>query len=394
MLAPPRRFVAVERVLKDNWKAGRMTFVLPGGRKVVFSGAEGGPSATLVVNDYHFIDRVLSRGLVGFGEGFMAGEWDTPDLSALLLAFSRNLDRIGKVVRGTGIARFMLGLMHRLHANTRRGARRNIEAHYDLGNDFYSLWLDETMTYSAARFDAGATTLAEAQREKYAALARSIDLKSGMSVLEIGCGWGGFAEFAAKEVGAKVTGITLSPSQLEFAKARMAREGLSDKVDLQLIDYRDMRGEFDRIASIEMFEAVGEQWWPTYFRQVHDLLRPGGAAGLQIITIREDLYDDYRRKSDFIQRYIFPGGMLPTEPRLETEIARAGLKVSGVERFADDYGRTLREWRDTFEDQDAAVSALGFDDRFKRMWRFYLAYCEAGFRTRRTDVGQWTLMRA
>ena len=162
MLAPPRRFVAVERVLKDNWKAGRMTFVLPGGRKVVFSGAEGGPSATLVVNDYHFIDRVLSRGLVGFGEGFMAGEWDTPDLSALLLAFSRNLDRIGKVVRGTGIARFMLGLMHRLHANTRRGARRNIEAHYDLGNDFYSLWLDETMTYSAARFDAGATTLAEA----------------------------------------------------------------------------------------------------------------------------------------------------------------------------------------------------------------------------------------
>ena len=190
-----------------------------------------------------------------------------------------------------------------------------------------------------------------------------------------------------------MTGITLSPSQLAFAEARMQRQGLADRVDLKLIDYRDMRGEFDRIVSIEMFEAVGEQWWPSYFRQVHELLKPGGAAGLQIITLREDLYDDYRRKSDFIQRYIFPGGMLPTEPRLQAEIAGAGLTVRGVERFADDYGCTLRQWRDTFEDQADAVAALGFDERVKRMWRFYLAYCEAGFRTRRTDVGQWVLAR-
>ncbi len=389
----PRRFRLVERVLKENWRSGALTFVLPGGREIRFSGVQEGPSARMTVKDYKFLDRVFSRGLVGFGEGYMAGEWDSPDLSALLLAFSRNLDRLDEVLKGNLLVRLMITAFHKLRPNTRAGARRNIEAHYDLGNDFYSLWLDPSMTYSAARYEGGAVSLYEAQTQKYARLAQLIDLKPGHHVLEIGCGWGGFAEYAAKEVGAGVTGITLSPAQLEFSQARMARLGLSDKVELKLIDYRDMTGQFDRIASIEMFEAVGEAWWPTYFEKVQALLKPGGRAGLQIITIRDSLFDDYRRKADFIQRYIFPGGMLPPPQRLTKEISSAGLSLETVELFSDDYGRTLAEWRAQFDVRASRIEALGFDQRFMRMWRFYLAYCEAGFRTKRTEVGQWIVAR-
>lgn len=392
-LPTPRRFKWIERVLRQNWRAGAVTVALPGGKVVSLEGPEEGPRARLNIRDYKFIDRVMSRGLVGFGEGFMAGEWDSPDISALLLAFSRNLDRIGDVISGNPVARFMITTWHRLRPNSRAGARKNIEAHYDLGNDFYSLWLDPSMTYSSARYENGAVGLFEAQTQKYASLARLMDLQAGHHVLEIGCGWGGFAEFAAKEVGAKVTGITISPSQLEFAQARIARAGLNEKVDLRLIDYRDLEGQYDRIASIEMFEAVGEQWWPTYFGKVHDLLKPGGKAGLQIISIRDDLFKDYRKHADFIQRYIFPGGMLPSPGRLEREIEKADLEFEGVEYFSEDYGKTLLEWRKRFDATSDKVRALGFDQRFIRMWRFYLAYCEAGFRTRRTEVGQWILRR-
>jgi cyclopropane-fatty-acyl-phospholipid synthase len=388
----PAGFRAAMRLVSDNWTAGSLTIAHPSGPDIELRGDAAGPAARLIVRDYRFMRRVLSRGVMGFGEGFMAGEWDTPDLSTLLLAFSHNLDRIQNVLNGKPIVRWALTLLHALNANTRAGARRNIEAHYDLGNDFYGLWLDPSMTYSAARYD-GAADVADAQRNKYAALARLIGLEPSHRVLEIGCGWGGFAEFAAKEVGAKVTGVTISPSQLAFARERIAREGLNEKVELKLIDYRDVGGTFDRIASIEMFEAVGERYWPAYFGKVRDLLRPGGVAGLQIITIRDDLFDGYRRQADFIQRYIFPGGMLPSEPRLIEEMSRAGLAVRTVERFAADYGRTLRDWRDAFERAGQKVSALGFDARFQRMWRFYLAYCEAGFRTERTNVGQWAVGR-
>jgi cyclopropane-fatty-acyl-phospholipid synthase len=390
----PRKFRTVAKVLSRNWDSGRLTLNLPDHEELKLSGAEPGLTATMTVRDYNFVDRVFRRGLLGFGEGFMAGEWDTPDLSALLLTFSRNLDRINGMLGGSALSRWIVNAWHALHANTRAGSRRNIEAHYDLGNDFYGLWLDETMSYSSARFDAGANDLAAAQHEKYAALARLMDLRPEHHVLEIGCGWGGFAEYAAKEIGCRVTGVTLSPSQLEYARARMERAGLTDRVDLQLIDYRDVKGQFDRIASIEMFEAVGEAYWSTYFKQVHDLLKPGGKAGLQIISIREDLFAGYRAQADFIQRYIFPGGMLPTPARLQKETAKAALNILGVEYFSEDYGRTLREWRDRFEAVTPEVLALGFDQRFLRMWRYYLAYCEAGFRTRRTEVGQWTLEKA
>ena len=389
----PRKFRAVAKVLSQNWDAGRLTLSLPDHEELKLAGAQPGLAASMTVRDYNFIDRVFSRGLLGFGEGFMAGEWDTPDLSALLLTFSRNMDRISGILGGNAASRWLVNFWHTVHTNTKAGSRRNIEAHYDLGNDFYGLWLDETMSYSSARYDSGTNDMATAQREKYAALARLMDLRAEHHVLEIGCGWGGFAEYAAKEIGCRVTGITISPSQLAYAQARMQRAGLADKVDLQLIDYRDVKGHFDRIASIEMFEAVGEAYWSTYFNKVHDLLKPGGKAGLQIISIREDLFANYRRQADFIQRYIFPGGMLPSPTRLERETSKAGLTMLGVEYFSEDYGRTLREWRDRFEAVTAEVLALGFDQRFLRMWRYYLAYCEAGFRTRRTEVGQWTLQK-
>jgi len=392
--APPRRFALFARQLSDNWSSGSLTVTLPGGQDFRLSGRAPGPAAVLKVNDLRLIDRLFSRGLVGAGESYMAGDWDSPDLSALLLAFSNNLDRLSGVAQGNPLMRLAITLKHWLSPNTRSGSKRNIEAHYDLGNDFYGLWLDETMTYSSARFDTGALGLKAAQEAKYAALARLIDLKPEHHVLEIGCGWGGFAEYAAGKIGARVTGITLSPAQLDFARARMARAGLADKVDIRLVDYRDIQGQFDRIASIEMFEAVGESWWPSYCRQVHDLLRSGGVAGLQIITIREDLFEDYKRRADFIQRYIFPGGMLPSTPRLENVITAAGLTIKGKEMFSDDYARTLRLWRDRFEQVADEVARLGFDTRFRRMWSFYLAYCEAGFSTRRTEVGQWAVAKA
>jgi cyclopropane-fatty-acyl-phospholipid synthase len=392
-LEAPRRFRAASKFLSDHWTAGKLTLNLPDREQVRLNGKNPGPTGDMTVRDYRFIDRIFRHGLTGFGEGFMAGEWDTPDLSALLLTFSRNLDKMNAILTGNPFARWFMNAMHALKANTRAGARRNIEAHYDLGNDFYALWLDSTMSYSAARYDAGATDLATAQHDKYAALARQLDLRPEHHVLEIGCGWGGFAEYAAKEIGCRVTGVTISPSQLEYAQARMRRAGVADKVDLQLIDYRDIAGKFDRVASIEMFEAVGEKYWPTYFNKVRDLLAPGGKACLQIISIREDLFTGYRNQADFIQKYIFPGGMLPSPSRLEAETTKAGLRMEGVEYFSEDYGRTLREWRDRFEAVLPAVTALGFDARFIRMWRFYLAYCEAGFRTRRTEVGQWTMSK-
>ena len=386
----PAAFRAAMAFLAANWSSGELVVAHPSGPDLELRGAEAGLSARLIVRDYRLLRRVLSRGLIGFAEGFMAGEWDTPDLSVLLVAFSRNLDRIQQVVKGRPLVRWAMTLVHALNANTRTGARRNIEAHYDLGNDFYGLWLDPSMTYSAGRWD-GDGELETAQRDKYAALARLIGLEPSHHLLEIGCGWGGFAEFAAGEVGAKVTAITISPAQLAFAEARLARRGLSERVELRLVDYRDVEGQFDRVASIEMFEAVGERYWPAYFGKVRSLLRPGGLAGLQVITIREDLFERYRRQADFIQRYIFPGGMLASERRLQEEMARAGLAVRAVERFGGDYARTLREWRDRFERASHEVTALGFDERFRRMWRFYLAYCEAGFSTGRTSVGQWVV---
>jgi cyclopropane-fatty-acyl-phospholipid synthase len=390
----PAAFRTVVAIASRGWEAGTLTFVLPSGRELRIEGRAPGPDGRLVVRDFRFVSRVLAAADIGFAEGFMAGEWDTPDLSALLEAFTVNLDRIGRLMAGNPLVRAVNFIAHGLRRNSRQGAQKNIYAHYDLGNAFYSRWLDPTMTYSSARYERPGQPLSEAQRNKYASLAREIGLAPDHHVLEIGCGWGGFAEFAAKEIGATVTGVTISPSQFEFAKRRLFEAGLAEKADIRLIDYRDVEGQFDRVASIEMFEAVGEEYWPAYFRKVRDVLSPGGRAGLQIITIKDELFARYRRRADFIQKYIFPGGMLPSETRLREETARAGLAWGNVVRFGQNYADTLAEWASRFEGAWDDIRKLGFDERFRRLWRFYLSYCEAGFRAQRTDVVQLSLSRA
>lgn len=372
---------------------GRLTLLFPSGEGLVFQGAEAGPEATLKINDFRFIRRALSGGDVGLGEGYMAGEWETPDLTALLMFFAENLEARPDMVAGGPLTRFAHWVYHQLRANTRTQARKNISAHYDLGNDFYEKWLDPSMTYSSARFDRPDQSLEEAQHNKYRALADSIGLEEGDHVLEIGCGWGGFAEYAARDRGAKVTCLTLSTEQRAYAIERMEKLQLGDRVDIKLQDYRDETGTYDKIASIEMFEAVGQEYWPSFFQKVHDCLKPGGRAGLQIISIRDDLFETYSRRADFIQRYIFPGGVLPSLDKLKDEFSRASLQLEKLEAFAIDYADTLAEWMKRFTHAWDDIRPLGFDDRFRRMWEFYLAYCEAGFRTGRIDVAQYTLSR-
>jgi cyclopropane-fatty-acyl-phospholipid synthase len=390
----PAAFRFVTRILARGWTSGSVTFVMPSGRELRIAAEAPGPDARILVRDFRFMRRVLASGDIGFAEGYMAGEWDTPDLSAVLTAFSQNWDRLARLLTGHPLIKAANRISHMFRANTRQGARRNIHAHYDLGNAFYSRWLDPSMTYSSARYERPGQDLTEAQAYKYRTLARSIDLGPADHVLEIGCGWGGFAEFAAREVGARVTGITISQEQYDFARRRMAEAGLAERVDIRLVDYRDVEGAFDKVASIEMFEAVGERYWPAYFDKIRSVLKPGGQAGLQIITIRDELFETYRRRADFIQKYVFPGGMLPSEARLKAETLRAGLSWRGLSSFGQHYADTLSEWESRFDRAWEGIRGLGFDERFRRLWRFYLSYCEAGFRTERTNVVQLSLARA
>ena len=390
----PRVAAMFLRLLSANWTYGRLTIRTPGGAQHVLAGSEPGPSAVLDIRNWGFARRVIAGGDIGFAEGYMAGEWESPHLSALLEVLARNHDGIRRLFDGNPIVRALNWLSHRMNRNSRSGSRKNIHAHYDLGNGFYARWLDPSMTYSSARFESPTQALEAAQRGKYASLARIMDLRPGHSVLEIGCGWGGFAEFAAREVGAKVTGITISQQQFDFARRRMFNAGLADTVDIQLIDYRDVQGRFDRVASIEMFEAVGQEYWPAYFGKIAEVLEPGGKAGLQIITIQDELFGGYRKRTDFIQKYIFPGGMLPSETALKPVVDGAGLAWRSVERFGLDYAETLKQWDERFQAAWGEIARMaGFDERFRRLWRFYLAYCEAGFRSQRTDVIQLALAK-
>ena len=390
----PRGFTLLLRLLANNWTFGRLTVLLPNGETHQLDGPRPGPAAVFDIKDYRFARRVLASGDIGFAEAYMAGEWESPQLASLLESFAHNYEHIRRLVDGHALMRTIHWLSHRMNRNSRSGSKKNIHAHYDLGNAFYAAWLDPTMTYSSARFTRRGQDLAAAQREKYASLARLMELGRGQSVLEIGCGWGGFAEFAANEVGARVPGITISQEQYDFARQRIFNAGLTEQVDIQLIDYRDVEGRFDRVASIEMFEAVGMEYWPAYFGKIHDVLEPGGRAGLQIITIENALFGGYNKRTDFIQKYIFPGGMLPSEESLKPVIADAGLDWRDVERFGQDYAETLKLWDERFQGAWGDIRRMGgFDERFRRLWRFYLAYCEAGFRSARTDVIQLALTR-
>ena len=374
-------------------RCGRLRVTTADGHEHEFEGAESGPCAAIHLHDPAALRKVFTRSDLGFAEAYMEGAWDTPDLASLLELGAVNEDSLAAVLATHPLVQVLQFLRHRLRRNSRRGSRRNIEYHYDLGNDFYRLWLDPGMTYSSAIFEHPGQSLGQAQQNKYRRLIERLGIGAADHVLEIGCGWGGFAVQAARDTGCRVTGITLSREQLAYARERVQREGLADRVELRLQDYRDVGERFDHIASVEMFEAVGERYWPVFFRTVHDRLRPGGRAALQVITIDDAHFEGYRSRADFIQRYIFPGGMLPS-PRLFAEHSRAaGLSVADAAFFADDYARTLACWDERVQAQSAGIARLGFDNRFLRMWRYYLAYCEAGFRTRRVDLMQVVLER-
>jgi cyclopropane-fatty-acyl-phospholipid synthase len=380
--------------LLEQLRCGKITLRLPDGRSLEFSGAQPGPHATLALADWQVCSDILSRGDIGLAEAYIAGRAKTDDLTQLLLLAALNEQAIEEAIHGRWWATLAYRLRHWLRPNTRAGSRKNIHAHYDLGNDFYRLWLDPTMTYSAALFEGDpGRSLSDAQTAKYARILRELGAQPGQHILEVGCGWGGFAEHAAR-AGCRVTGITISEAQLDYARRRITDAGLQDRVELKLLDYRDLDGQFDHVVSIEMFEAVGERYWPGFFGMLRDRLKPGGRAVVQTITIAETKFERYRTGTDFIQQYIFPGGMLPSPRRFGEEAMTQGLAVKDMHHFGLDYAETLRRWHQVFDYAAPQVRVQGFDDRFMRTWRFYLAYCEAGFRARATDVVQAVLVHA
>ncbi len=380
----------LSRLLRQMY-AGSLTVEFPSGRRLLFKGQAHGPSAFLKIISLRLIARLIARGDMGLAEGYMAGEWESPDLTTLIALGAINAEALKKTLQPNALNKLLNRFHHRKRANTKTGSRRNIAAHYDLGNAFYEKWLDASMTYSSAVFEDLSEDMEIAQRRKYMRLANSIDLKAGEQVLEIGCGWGGFAEIAAKEFGCHVVCLTLSKEQAAFAKARIEKLGLTDRVEIRVQDYRDVDGTFDKIVSIEMFEAVGEKYWNTYLTHVKARLKSGGKAALQIITIDQDYFENYRRNPDFIQRYIFPGGMLPSHGKLVEEIVRADLKLTHSYYFGKSYAETMRRWDQAFKKSWAEIETLGFDLRFYRMWRYYLCYCEVGFDQKTIDVGQFVI---
>ena len=374
-------------------QVGRIAIVAPDGQRYVAVGPTPGRSAVLIVRRKRLVRRLLVGGSTGFAEAYVDGDWDSPDPAALMTLGLENEKALGTTLDGGFWARTAARIAHLFRPNSRLGSRRNIRQHYDLGNDFYARWLDPTMVYSSAIFAHPAQDLEAAQIEKFRRLATLMDLRPGMRVLEIGCGWGAFARHLAREHNCHVTAITVSPAQHDHAAAASQAEGLGDRVDTRLVDYRDVAGRFDRIASIEMIEAVGERYWPVFFAKLQDHLRPGGIAALQAICIEHARFDAYRQTADFIQKQVFPGGMLPTISALRAEVDRAGLAWSGETAFGAHYARTLACWKERFSAAWPEIERAGFDDRFRRRWETYLDYCRAGFETGAIDVHHVRLVR-
>ncbi|NIC40425.1 cyclopropane-fatty-acyl-phospholipid synthase family protein [Aquabacterium sp. A08] len=380
--------------LLQRLRHGSLTVQLPDG-SVQTLGDGQGLHATIHLHNWNVCGAALKSGDIGFAESYIAGDWTTPHLDDLLRLFLANRQALEDVIHGSWAGRLLYRLRHLLHRNTRRNSRKNIHAHYDLGNAFYRLWLDGTMNYSSALFEGGhEQPMADAQHAKVRRALRMAGVRPGDRVLEIGCGWGALAEKGTVEFGAHVTGVTLSTEQLAWAQQRLAALGQADRADLRLQDYRDIAdGPFDAICSIEMVEAVGREYWPTYFGRVAQLLKPGGRACIQSIVIQDRLFDRYIRSTDFIQQYIFPGGCLPCPREFRREAEAAGLRVVDEFAFGADYAETCRRWREDFLARRDEVLALGFDERFLRIWEFYLAYCEAGFASGDIDVVQYTLAK-
>ena len=370
-------------------KYGELKLKLPDGCTHEFTGSQKGPTADMVLLSDSAIIRILGHGKMGFCEAFMVGEIDSDNLTNLIeLAVLHDSYLEEQIKLGT-LQKLWLKFQHWRNRNNQSGSKRNISHHYDLGNQFYSRWLDRTMTYSSAVFQSETDTLEDAQNRKYQKLAELADIQPGERVLEIGCGWGGFAEYAAKEYGAHVTGITISKEQYNFTKNRLRAAGLDHMTDIVMQDYRKLNQSFDKIVSIEMFEAVGEKYWPVYFKTIANCLKDGGKAALQVITIDHKAFLEYRTQPDFIQKYIFPGGMLPSIKALDDPLKTAGLSLHFCQGYGQDYARTLAEWKVRFHQAWPELATITkFDDRFKRMWELYLSYCEGGFKAGMIDVKQ------
>ena len=376
--------------LLEKLQYGALRLRTPDGRILLYGDASH--PVTLDLHNWHLCSAVLRSGDIGFAETFIAGDWRTDNLPGLIELMIRNRAQIESLIYGNWWGSLVYKVRHLLNRNSRAGSKKNIHAHYDIGNAFYQLWLDPSMTYSSALFSEGAS-LEQAQGAKYRRIASQLQLQPGQRVLEIGCGWGGFAETAARDNGAHVTGLTLSTEQLAYARQRLQDAGLAGQADLQLCDYRDSAGQYDAIASIEMFEAVGQRYWPGYFECVARNLKPGGRACIQTIVIADALFQRYSKSTDFIQQYIFPGGMLPSPLEFRRAAEAQGLRVEGAFSFGLDYAETLRQWRASFLAQRTALEKQGFDGRFLLTWEFYLAYCEAAFQAHNTDVMQFTLIK-
>ncbi len=388
----PRYFVQAFQTAQ-KMQRGRLDIKLEDGRVFRTEGSQPGPVAEFTVHNNDLFARIIREGDLGFCDAYLDGWWTTPDLQAFMDLVHADNEEVYDGYAGMALVRAYEKMRFWMQRNSKAQARKNISYHYDLGNDFYSLWLDDSMTYSSALFHDGQESLEKAQEHKYASMVDEMGAQAGDHVLEIGCGWGGFAEYAAKERGIKVTGLTISQEQHDYAVARMERLGLSDMVEIKMQDYRDETGLYDGIASIEMFEAVGEKYWPVYFDAVRDRLKPGKNATLQIITVADSRWDVYKRGVDFIQKYIFPGGMLPSPSALRAQIAKAGLDLKGSIEFGQSYSDTLRRWHETFNDRWDDVAKQGFDARFQRMWNFYLTSCAATFWSGNCDVTQITMTR-
>lgn len=384
--------------LLQRLRHGSLTVQFPNGSHYRFGQADlsgDHPAASITLTNWNVCGAALKSGDIGFAETYIAGDWTTPNLPDLLKVFLGNRHEVEEIIYGTWIGRFIYRIKHLLNRNTKANSQKNIQAHYDLGNAFYELWLDDTMNYSSAWFEGDMDKpLREAQHAKVRRALRMVDLKPGERVLEIGCGWGALAEMATTEFGARIAGVTLSHEQLAFANARMAKFGVSEQADLRLQDYRDIHdGPYDAVCSIEMVEAVGREYWPTYFQTISRLLKPGGKACIQSIVIDDKYFDQYIASTDFIQQYIFPGGCLPCPSAFRQQANAAGLDVVDEFSFGLDYAETLKRWRVKFMAEKERVLLTGFDERFMRIWEFYLAYCEAAFAKSSTDVVQYTLRK-
>lgn len=388
----PRYFPQVMEML-NALQRGRMDIILPDGRHFRAEGKQPGPVAELHIHNNDVFARLIREGDLGFSESYLEEWWSTPDLQAFMDLVSSGNEALYDGFPGMGLVRFYEQLRFWLQRNHKAQARRNISYHYDLGNEFYKLWLDDTMTYSSGLFLNGQESTESAQTAKYASLVDQMGARPGDHILEIGCGWGGFAEYAARERGLRVTGLTISKEQFNYARQRIEKAGLSDLVSFKLQDYRDETGSYDGIASIEMFEAVGEKYWPVYFETLRERLKPGKTATLQIITVSDQRWEVYKRGVDFIQKYIFPGGMLPSPAVLRAQVEQAGLAVERSIEFGKSYDITLRRWHETFNEKWDQIAEMGFDNRFRRMWNFYLTSCASAFDSKGVDVTQITVSR-